>query len=177
MKTISLRIGSKKVAKKTVTMYSGESKKLKITVSPKNAKKKVAFKSSKKSVASVNNKGVITAKKSGTAQIKVTVTDKNGKKKTSFVKVKVKYVSLSLDKKTASIKVGQSLALKAKVSPKKSVKWKSSNRKVVSVSSKGSIKGLKEGTAKVTAYVGNKSVSYTSSQSFSRPFWNQSEVK
>ena len=161
VKTISLRIGSKKVAKKTVTMYSGESKKLKITVSPKNAKKKVAFKSSKKSVASVNNKGVITAKKSGTAQIKVTVTDKNGKKKTSFVKVKVKYVSLSLDKKTASIKVGQSLALKAKVSPKKSVKWKSSNRKVVSVSSKGSIKGLKEGTAKVTAYVGNKSVSCT----------------
>ena len=40
VKTISLRIGSKKVAKKTVTMYSGESKKLKITVSPKNAKKK-----------------------------------------------------------------------------------------------------------------------------------------
>lgn len=159
VKSVSLKIGSKKVTKKTVTMYSGDSKTLKAKVSPKSAKKKVTYTSSKRSVATVSNKGVITAKKPGTAQIKVTVTGKNNKKKSTYMKVKVKYVSLSLNKKTASLKVGKKLNLTAKVSPKKKVKWSSSNRKVASVSSKGVVKGLKAGTAKVTASVGNKKVS------------------
>lgn len=159
VKNVSLKIGSKKVDKKTVTMYSGESKKLKVSVSSKAAKKKVTFTSSKKSVASVSSKGVITAKKSGTARIKVTVTGKNNKKKSAYVKVKVKYVSLSLNKKTASLKVGEKLTLTAKASPKKKVKWSSSNPKVATVSSKGAVKGVKAGSAKVTASVGNKKAS------------------
>lgn len=159
VKSVSLKIGSKKVTKKTVTMYSGESKTLKVSVSPKSAKKKVTFTSRKRNVATVNSKGVITAKKSGTAQIKVTVTGKNNKKKSTYVKVKVKYVSLVLNKKKASLKVGKRLTLTAKVSPKKKVKWSSSNRKVATVSSKGVVKGIKAGTARVTASVGNKKVS------------------
>lgn len=159
VQSVSLKIGSQKVTKKTVTMYSGESKTLKVSVSSKDAKKKVTFTSSKKNVASVSSKGVITAKKSGTAQIKVTVTGKDNKKKSAYVKVKVKYVSLTLNKKTASLKVGKKLTLTAKVSPKKKVKWSSSNRKVATVSSKGVVKGMKAGTAKVTASVGNKKAS------------------
>lgn len=159
VKSVSLKIGSKNVTKKTVTMYSGESKTLKASVSPKSAKKKVTFTSSKKSVATVSSKGVITAKKSGTAQIKVTVTGKNNKKKSTYVKVKVKYVSLSLNKKTANLKAGEKLNLTARVSPKKKVKWSSSNRKVATVSSKGVVKGVKAGTAKVTASVGSKKAS------------------
>ena len=159
VKSVSLKIGSKNVTKKTVTMYSGESKTLKASVSPKSAKKKVTFTSSKKSVATVSSKGVVTAKKSGTAQIKVTVTGKNNKKKFTYVKVKVKYVSLSLNKKTANLKAGEKLNLTARVSPKKKVKWSSSNRKVATVSSKGVVKGVKAGTAKVTASVGSKKAS------------------
>ena len=104
-------------------MYSGDTKTLKVTISPKSAKKKVSYSTTKKSVATVSKKGVITAKKAGAAKIKVTVTDKRNKKKTAYVNVKVKYVSLSLNKKSASIKAGQSLALRAKVAPKKKVKW------------------------------------------------------
>lgn len=138
-------------------MYSGDTKTLKVTISPKSAKKKVSYSTTKKSVATVSKKGVITAKKAGAAKIKVTVTDKRNKKKTAYVNVKVKYVSLSLNKKSASIKAGQSLALRAKVAPKKKVKWSTSNSKVVTVNSKGVVKGRKKGTAKVTARVGNKS--------------------
>lgn len=156
IKSVSVKVGSKKVTKKTVTMYSGDSKKLKVSVSPKDAKKKITFASSKKSVASVSNKGVVTAKKSGTAKIKITVTGKDNKKKSSYVKVKVKYVSLALNKKTASLKVGKKLTLAAKASPKRKVKWSSSNRKVATVSTKGVVKGVKAGTAKLTASVGNK---------------------
>lgn len=159
VKSVSLKIDSKKVTKKAITMYSGDSKTLKVSVSPKNAKKKVTFTSTKKGVATINQKGVITAKKSGATQIKVTVTGKNNKKKSTYVKVIVKYVSLSLNKKTASLKVGKKLNLTAKVSPKKKVKWSSSNRKVATVSSKGVVKGVKAGTAKVTASVGSKKAS------------------
>ncbi len=159
VKSVSLKIGSKKVTKKTVTMFSGDSKTLKVSVSPKGAKKKVTFTTSKRSVATVSSKGVITAKKSGTAQIKVTVTGKNNKKKSAYMKVKVKYVSLSLNKKSASLKAGKKLNLTAKVSPKRKIKWSTSNRKVATVSSKGVVKGIKAGTAKVTASVGNKKAS------------------
>ena len=65
VKSISLSIDGKNVARKTVTIYNGVKKKLKVTVSPRNAKKKIAFASSKPSVASVSSKGVVTAKKAG----------------------------------------------------------------------------------------------------------------
>lgn len=56
----------------------------------KNNVKKITYKSSKKSVATVNKKGKITAKKKGTASVKATVTLKNGKTKTVSMKITVK---------------------------------------------------------------------------------------
>ena len=56
----------------------------------KNNVKKITYKSSKKSVATVNKKGKITAKKKGTAFVKATVTLKNGKTKTVSMKITVK---------------------------------------------------------------------------------------
>lgn len=55
-----------------------------------NNVKKITYKSSKKSVATVNKKGKITAKKKGTAFVKATVTLKNGKTKTVSMKITVK---------------------------------------------------------------------------------------
>ena len=156
MKSVTLKIGSKKVTKKTVTMYSGDSKTLKVSVSPSKAKKKVEFRSDKKSVASVNGKGVITAKKSGKAKIKVTVTGKDRAKKSTYVNVKVKNVSLKLNKSSTVLQVGKSLQLKATVSPKRDVSWTTSNKQVASVTSSGSVRGRKAGTASITARVGNK---------------------
>ncbi len=51
---------------------------------------KITYTSSKKSVATVNKNGKITAKKKGTAKVKAVVTLKNGTKKTVTMKVKVK---------------------------------------------------------------------------------------
>lgn len=55
-----------------------------------NNVKKITYKSSKKSVATVNKKGKITAKKKGTAFVMATVTLKNGKTKTVSMKITVK---------------------------------------------------------------------------------------
>lgn len=159
IKSVSLKMGSRSVTKKTVTLHCGDKRTIKVAVLPKSAKKKVVFASNKKNVVNVSNKGVITAKAEGTAKIKVTVTGKNKKKKSTYVNIKVKNVSLSLNKKKASLQVGKSLMLKAKVTPKKKVKWNSSNTKVATVSSKGLVKAKKEGTAKITARVGKEKAS------------------
>ena len=69
--------------KKKVTLIVGNKTKLKL----KNNKKKVKWSSSKRTVAIVSSKGVVTAKKKGTA----TITAKTGKKKyTCKVTVKAK---------------------------------------------------------------------------------------
>lgn len=95
VKSVSLKIGKKKVTKKTYTLKKGKKATIKVTVKPAKAKKKVTFKSSKKSVATVTKKGKVTAKKAGTAKITVTVTGKNKKKKTTWVKIKVPKASNS----------------------------------------------------------------------------------
>ncbi len=90
VKKVVLKIGKKKVTKKTYTLKKGKKETIKVVVTPSKAKKSVSFKSSKKSVATVTKKGKVTAKKAGTAKITVTVTGKNKKKKSTWVKIKVK---------------------------------------------------------------------------------------
>ncbi len=96
VRSISLKIGKKKVTKKTYQMKRGEKKKIKVSVSPKKGKNVIQFATSNKKVATVSKKGTVTAKKAGTARIKVTVrkgtSKKKGrvsKKKTAWVKIKV----------------------------------------------------------------------------------------
>jgi len=68
-----------KLNKKKVKLEKGKKFELKVTFSPKNAtNKNVKYSSSNKSIAKVNKKGVITARKKGTCTI--TVTSKDGKK-------------------------------------------------------------------------------------------------
>ena len=62
-----------------------------------------------------------------------------------------------LNKTKATVYVGKTVKLKLKNKhTKKKVKWKSTNKKVASVSKKGKVKGKKPGKATVIAKVGNK---------------------
>ena len=89
-----------KLNKTKVTVYAGKTVNLKM----QGTKKKVTWKSSNKSVATVY-KGKVTAKKAGTATITAKVSGKSYKCK---VTVKKPY----LNKKTASIYVGKTTTLK-----------------------------------------------------------------
>lgn len=78
-------------------------------------------------------------------------------------KKKVSVSKVTVTKPTTSVltmKKGTSYTLKYTISPKnatnKSVKFTSSNKKVVTVSSKGKVKALKAGTARVTITTANK---------------------
>lgn len=141
---------------KQVTIKKGKSfvLKTKVTTSGKISKA-VVYKSSNSKVAKVTKTGKITAVKKGSTY--VTVYAKANKKKVCKVKVTVgtPVSSVKLSKASATINKGKTLTLKATVSPKsasnKTLTWKSSNKKVATVSSKGVVKAVNAGTAKITA--------------------------
>ena len=115
--------------------------------------------SSNKKIVTVDKNGKIKAgTKTGTA--KITVTLKSGKKATLKVKVqtaKVKTTKISGLKKKLTIKKGKSVTLKPVVSPitsQEKVTYRSSNKKIATVSSKGVIKGRRKGTVTVTVKSG-----------------------
>lgn len=160
---------AKKVSVKKVTasapsgknVYVAKGKKVKITttvkVKPnKNTNKKVTYKSANKKIATVSAKGVVKGVKPG--KTKITVTSKKNKKKKTVLKVYVKKAAakkVKINSKNFALLAGETKKLTAKVAPKKNVYkkvvWTSSNKKVVSVTKKGVVKGIQEGTAKITA--------------------------
>ena len=168
-KTASFKVTVQKAAVKTtkittttksLTLAKGATyKKLasSITVAPVTSKEKVTYSSSNKKVATVSSKGVIKAKKAGTAKITV----KSGKKKV-VVTVKVtgvKTTKLSGVPETKTISKKKSFKIKAVATPKNTdekITFKSSNKKVATVTSKGVVKGLKKGTATITVQSGSK---------------------
>lgn len=89
IKNVSIKIGKKAVTKKTYSLKKGRTATLKVTVTPKKAKKSVSYKSSKKNIATVSRKGIIKAKKKGTAKITVSVRGKDKKIKKAWMKVKI----------------------------------------------------------------------------------------
>ena len=131
--------------KKTATVYKGKTTTLKATVTG-TAAAKVTFTSSNPKVAAINKTtGKVTAKAKGTAVI----TAKCGDVKVTC-KVTVKNPTLTLNKTSASVKVGKTTKITAKAAPSGKVTYKSGNKKIATVSSNGTIKGIKKGTAKIT---------------------------
>lgn len=146
--------------KKTLTLNVGAKSKLTATVKPADAtNKKVTWKSSKTSVATVNSTGTITATKAGTATI--TVTTASGKKITTCkVTVVVPVKSVKLNSTSKSLKEKGTYQVKATVSPSnattKTVTWSSSNKSIAKVDSKGKVTAVAAGTATITAKAGDK---------------------
>ena len=94
--------------------------------------------------------GKVTAKKAGTATI--TATTKNGLKATCKITVTDPATKVYLTP-AMSIKKGSSVKLTASVFPKTAtdkLTWSTSNKKVVTVTKSGKIKGVKTGTATIT---------------------------
>lgn len=99
-------------------------------------------------------------KKTGTA--KVTITLASGLKKILTIKVQagaVKTSKITGLKSKLTLKKGKSVTLKPTITPITStqkVTYKTSKKKVATVTSKGVIKAKKKGTAKITVKSGNK---------------------
>ena len=137
---------------------------LRVKQSYKVNRKLKKVKTSNSKVAVISSKtGKITAKKAGKATITVTYT--NGKQQIFNVKVQnktVKTTALSVKKKNIILqKKGKTFQLKVNVFPvtsQQKVTYKSSNKKVATVSAKGKITARKKGNATITIKSGSKKI-------------------
>lgn len=144
--TVTVEAASKNMSVKASNknVYVGSSAKLNVKAT-KGAK--LSYKTSNKKIATIDNKGNIKGRKAGTE--KITITAKKSKyktvKKTITVKVVKRNQKITASNVSVHYKKGRYLGAKAKTG----LTYKSSNRAVVSVNSKGYIVGKKVGTAKI----------------------------
>ena len=141
--------------KESATVNMGGSLKLNATVSPADATDpSVVWSSSDNTVATVDNSGNVTPVKTGTARITVTTND-GGKTATCDVTVQhVPIESVTLNKTTAILSVGDTVTLTPTVTPTtadvKTVTWESSATTIATVDQNGVVTAVAAGTATIT---------------------------
>lgn len=145
---VSVSAANIQISTRKVTLFNGG----KTTLSLNGVKKNVEWSSSNKSVVQVNSKGVVQAKKKGTATVTATY---NKKKYTCSVTVKQQVTGLKLNKTTLELAKPTATAdLKVTVLPasasSKAVTWKSSNTSVARVDSKGKVTATGKGSCTIT---------------------------
>lgn len=145
------------IDKSNVTIKENTTEILNIIYSPSNAtNKKVTWKSSNTSVATVDSQGKITGIKPGSTTV-TAVSNDGGY--VSICKVTVeaiskKVTSIDIDKKELSISIGEKATIEATITPSyaenKNITWSSSNKNIAIVNN-GEITALSPGTTEIKA--------------------------
>ena len=147
--------------KTSVTLNRGAKNRtyqLKKSIKNKNATyKAVAWKTSNKNVATVDNNGKVTVLKKGT--VTITAKAKDGSNKSAKCKFTVKQLVTKLSynnkKQVKEVYKNKTMKFAVTVTPSnannKGLTYSSSNKKVATVNSKGVVKGIKAGTVTITA--------------------------
>ncbi len=149
------------------TLAVGDKRTVKVTaVQPAGASKNVVWRSSNSKVAAVKKTaygGKVIAKKSGTATI--TARSKTNPKVKASCRIKVCRATKSIElksKKSVALKMGETKRLSVKTKPKNQpVIWRTSDKKVANVDSKGTVTAISRGKAAITATSGGKTVKVT----------------
>lgn len=139
------------ISTKSTQIERGQTFKLSATTSNHS---EVSWKSSKKSIAIVDDYGNVTALKPGVTTITATA-DGSSAACTFTVKSPV----IKLNKTSVNLYRGQTIRLSASVSSNISPSWKSNKKSVAVVDSNGTVTAMKHGTATITATVDHVSVS------------------
>ena len=149
-------------------LYIGQNHTISVVITPENVTDEVTYSyaSSDADVAAVDENGVVSALKAGTATITVNVTAGDFIKELSF-DVEVKEIPLegiAFKEEIKTLEEGQSAQLEILYNPEnttvdRTVTWNSSDPTVATVED-GLVKALKAGTTVITATVGDKEISY-----------------
>lgn len=141
--------------KEATSIVKGATETLVATVTPPDAENKaVTWASDKPAVAKVDQNGKVTAVDGGTANITATTVD--GKKvATCVVTVTVPVTGVTLDTNAITLEIDGTQKLVATVAPinatNKKVTWKSDKPEIATVDQEGTVTGIADGTANVTA--------------------------
>ena len=159
-KTKEVAVTAVSIDQTTADMTVGEKKQLTATVSPSDATdQSITWSSSKKSVATVNDHGMVTAIAEGQSTIKARAGSKTSVCIVTVHKEIIAVSSITLDKSSLSLVKGASETLVATVNPAnasyKKVTWSSSDSSVATVDSEGTVKAIASGSATITAQVEN----------------------
>jgi uncharacterized protein (TIGR02145 family) len=151
--------------KTTLTLTVGNDYTLKAMVLPKEAtNKEITWTSSNQTVATVDDKGVVTALAKGTTTIIAIAGDKTATCALTVAAATVDVSDISLDKTSLPLVVGADETLVATVLPAnatdKTVTWTSSATGIATVSN-GAVTAVAEGTATITAKAGDKTATCT----------------
>ena len=124
------------------------------TLTPSNTTDVLTYTSSNKSIATVNNEGVVTAVGNGNCIITATCGDisKTCNISVSGISTTVAVTGVKLDKSTASVNVGETITLVETVEPSnatnQNVVWSSDAENIAKVEN-GVVTGIAEGTASI----------------------------
>ena len=147
------------VSVEKVTLKTGQTTKLEVS-SLAEGDSVVSWKSDNEKVVKVSSDGKLTAQKKGTAVVTVTLGSGLTKEiQVTVQKAKAETKKISGLPKTVTLKKGKKLTLRPVITPADSqdkVTYKSSNKKVATVSAKGVVKGKKAGKASDLTFTKNK---------------------
>ena len=133
------------VNEKNISMDNGSTFQLKAAASTGHG---LTYKSSKKSVAAVDEKCLITAKKPGEANITISVDGVS-----ENCKIKVRETKVRLDRTKATLYRKGEITLSVSTNSKTEPKWKSNKSSVATVDNKGNVTAVKHGTATITVTI------------------------
>lgn len=168
VKKVTVKAQNQKAGTKTVYLKKGGKVTLTATVTGTGKfSKAVTWTSSKKAVATVSSKGVVKAKKAGTA--KITAASKTNKAKKATITIKVakkakKNKKLTLKVKKKNLKKGKTYTVAIKSMTKgttDAVTYKTNKKKIATVDKFGVVKAKKKGTAVITVKCGKKKAKLT----------------
>ncbi|MBQ8316848.1 MAG: Ig-like domain-containing protein [Lachnospiraceae bacterium] len=148
-----------------IDLKVGDKSQINVTVNPSNATNQtISWTSSDEKVATVDENGNVTAVGVGTATITATTTDGTEISQNLTVKVEPKTVAVSsvtMDKSSLSLKVGETGTLKATANPSNAtnptINWTSSDTKVATVDKNGKVTAVGAGTATIKAHSADNS--------------------
>ena len=156
-KTKPINVTGVSLNKTSTSLEAGATETLSATVAPSTATDKtVTFASSDAAIATVDNKGKVTAVKAGNADITVTTKDgsKTAKCALTVTAKQIPVTGVTLDKSTLSLEVGATATLNATIAPSnasyKAVSFTSSDDAIATVDDNGLVTAVTAGTADIT---------------------------
>ncbi|MDO4623583.1 MAG: Ig-like domain-containing protein [Eubacteriales bacterium] len=140
----SIRLNQKKL-----TLFVGQSENLTLLNAPAS---EVTWSTKATRKLSVDENGLVTAKKQGKAYVRAYY---NGKRYRCKITILQPVTAIRLKKTEVTVKPGKKVKLKATVIPATAdnpkLKWTSSDKSIAKVNKNGKVRGIAEGTATITA--------------------------